>query len=121
MEAVSGEDLSGGEEDQMNNTALAVHLVSGIIGGNLGGSLAGSLKSDYNLGLVGNSIAGVVGGGLISAMVSFFPANLPTIMNSVNFTSIGLNALGGGMGGMMIAVLVGLIKSRIGETERSGS
>jgi hypothetical protein len=46
----------------------------------------------------------------------FFPANLPPIMNSVNFTSISLNALGGGMGGMVIAVVVGLIKSRIGET-----
>src|SRR5580700_11929405 len=100
----------------MNNTALAVHLVSGVIGGNLGGLLAGSLRSDYNLGPVGNSIAGVVGGGLISAFVSFFPANLPAVMNSVNFTSIGLNALGGGMGGILIAVIAGLIKSRTGET-----
>ena len=104
----------------MNDTALAVHLVSGVIGGNLGGSIAGSLKSDYNLGLVGNSIAGFVGGGLISAFVSFFPANLPTIMSSVNLTSIGLDALGGGIGGMVIAVVVGLIKSAIGETKRSG-
>jgi hypothetical protein len=100
----------------MNNTALAVQLVSGAIGGNLGGSLAGSIKSSYNMGHVGNSSAGAVGGGLIYAFVSFFPANLPPIMNGVNFTSITLNALGGGMGGMVIAVVVGLIKSRIGET-----
>jgi hypothetical protein len=100
----------------MNNTALAVQLVSGAIGGNLGGSLAGSIKSSYNMGHVGNSIAGAVGGGLIYAFVSFFPANLPPIMNSVNFTSITLNALGGGMGGLVIAVVVGLIKSRIGDT-----
>ena len=103
----------------MNNTALAVHLVSGVIGGNLGGSIAGSLKSDYNLGLVGNSIAGLVGGGLISAFVSFFPANLPTIMSGVNLTSISLNALGGGIGGIVMAVVVGLIKSAIGEAKRS--
>ena len=100
----------------MNNTALAVQLVSGAIGGNLGGSLAGSIKSSYSMGHVGNSIAGAVGGGLIYAFVSFFPANLPPIMNSVNFTSITLNALGGGMGGLVIAVVVGLIKSRIGDT-----
>jgi hypothetical protein len=100
----------------MNNTALAVHLVSGFIGGNLGGSLAGSLKSDYNLGLVGNSIAGVVGGGLISAFASFFPANLPTIMSSVNLTSISLNALAGGIGGIVIAVVAGLIKSGAADT-----
>jgi hypothetical protein len=104
----------------MNNTALAVHLVSGVIGGNLGGLLAGSLRSDYNLGPVGNSIAGVVGGGLISAFVSFFPANLPAVMSSVNLTSISLNALGGGFGGMVIAIVVGLIKSGIGETKPSG-
>jgi hypothetical protein len=104
----------------MNYTALAVQLVGGFIGGNLGGSLVGSIRSDYNLGLVGNSIAGVVGGGLIAAFVSFFPANLPAVMNSVNFTSIGLNALGGGMGGILIAVIAGLIKSRIGEAEHNG-
>ena len=104
----------------MNYTALAVQLVSGFIGGNLGGSLVGSIRSDYNLGLVGNSIAGVVGGGLIAAFVSFFPSNLPAVMNSVNFTSIGLNALGGGMGGILIAVIAGLIKSRIGEAEHNG-
>jgi len=104
----------------MNYTALAVQLVSGVIGGNLGGALAGSIKSDFNLGLVGNSIAGVAGGGLIAAFVSFFPANLPAVMNSVNFTSIGLNALGGGMGGILIAVIAGLIKSRTGETEHGG-
>jgi uncharacterized membrane protein YeaQ/YmgE (transglycosylase-associated protein family) len=104
----------------MNNTALAVHLVSGVIGGNLGGLLAGSLRSDYNLGPVGNSIAGVVGGGLISAFVSFFPANLPTSMSSVNLTSISLNALGGGLGGIVTTVVVGIIKSRIGGTKHSG-
>ena len=104
----------------MNNTALAVQLVSGFIGGNLGGTLAGSLRSDYNLGPVGNSIAGVVGGGLISAFCSFFPANLPTVMNGVNLISISLNALGGGMGGIVTTIVVGLIKSGIGETKRSG-
>jgi hypothetical protein len=77
-------------------------------------------KGDYNLGPAGNSIAGVVGGGLISAFFSFFPANLPAVMSSVNLTSISLNALGGGLGGMVIAIVVGLVKSGIGETKRSG-
>lgn len=41
-------------------------------------------------------------------------------MSSVNLTSISLNALGGGLGGMVIAIVVGLVKSGIGETKRSG-
>jgi hypothetical protein len=48
----------------MNITALTIQLVSGAIGGNVGGSLIGSLLSESNWGLVGNSIVGVIAGGL---------------------------------------------------------
>ena len=92
---------------------MVLNLVSGAIGGNLSGSLVGSINSKYNLGPVRNSIVGIVGGGLIYAFVSFFPANLPASMGSVNPTSIAYNILGGGMGGMVTAVAVGLIKSRM--------
>jgi hypothetical protein len=99
----------------MNIIALVINLVSGAIGGHLGGSLVGSINSKYNLGHVGNSIAGVVGGGLIYAFVIFFPANLPATMGSVNPTSIAYNVLGGGMCGIVTAVVVGLIKSKMAE------
>ena len=99
----------------MNIIALVLNLVSGAIGGNLGGSLVGSINSKYNLGPVRNSIVGIVGGGLIYAFASFFPANLPASMGSVNPTSIAINTLAGGMAGMVTAVVVGLIKSKMAE------
>jgi hypothetical protein len=83
------------------------------------GSLAGSSKSDHNLGLLGNSIAGVVGGGIIAAFVSFSP---PTSGSHEQCEfHLDRSKRFGRMGGLMIAVVTGLIKSRIGETEGSGT
>jgi hypothetical protein len=44
----------------MNITALIIQLVSGAVGGNI----AGAAMSKFNLGPIGNSIAGIVGGGV---------------------------------------------------------
>jgi uncharacterized membrane protein YeaQ/YmgE (transglycosylase-associated protein family) len=44
----------------MNIVSLIIQLVSGAAGGNI----AGSLLKKFDLGPVGNSIAGIVGGGL---------------------------------------------------------
>ena len=44
----------------MNLIALIIQLLSGAAGGNL----AGKLFKNINLGTVGNSIAGILGGGL---------------------------------------------------------
>jgi uncharacterized membrane protein YeaQ/YmgE (transglycosylase-associated protein family) len=41
-----------------------VNLIIQLVAGAAGGNLAGSLLKRYNLGTLGNSIAGIVGGGL---------------------------------------------------------
>ena len=43
----------------MDPTSLIVSLISGIIGGNV----AGAAMQDKNLGVLGNSITGLIGGG----------------------------------------------------------
>ena len=50
----------------MNIVALIIQLVSGAVGGNI----AGLLMSKFNLGPIGNSIAGIVGGGLGGQLLS---------------------------------------------------
>ena len=42
----------------MNLVALIIQLISGAVGGNV----AGNLLKQYDLGTLGNSIAGIVGG-----------------------------------------------------------
>ena len=44
----------------MNITSLLIELVSGAVGGNI----AGAALKKYDLGTAGNSIAGILGGGL---------------------------------------------------------
>ena len=42
---------------------LIIQLISGAVGGNL----AGAILKNLNLGSIGNSIAGIVGGGLVGS------------------------------------------------------
>jgi len=44
----------------MNLTALIIQLIAGALGGNAVGNVA----KDVNLGTLGNSIAGALGGGI---------------------------------------------------------
>ena len=62
----------------MDITSLIIEAVSGAVGGNV----AGAAMKEKNLGAVGNSIAGIVGGGLGGTI-------LQTLMGSA--------AAGGGM------------------------
>jgi hypothetical protein len=98
----------------MNITALTIQLVSGAIGGNVGGSLIGSLLSESNLGLVGNSIVGVIAGGLggqflIKMLISYGMAN----GGEMSFRVIVLSIFGGGIAGIVAVALAGIIKSKM--------
>ena len=42
---------------------LIIQLISGAVGGNI----AGAILKNLNLGPIGNSIAGIVGGGLVGS------------------------------------------------------
>ena len=44
----------------MNLVSLIIQIISGAVGGNV----AGGLLKQYDLGVLGNSIAGILGGGI---------------------------------------------------------
>jgi uncharacterized membrane protein YeaQ/YmgE (transglycosylase-associated protein family) len=79
-----------------------ISLITGAVGGNIGGAL---LKK-YSLGVLGNTLAGVVGGGLgksvIGAMMGGGAAAVPPGM--------GADIAGSGIGGIVLMVIIGLIK-----------
>ena len=83
---------------------LLIQLASGALGGNL----AGKLLRNHSLGTIGNSIAGILGGGLggwILEMIGFGEAkaamDLYTILGSI---------VGGAVGGGLIMALLGALK-----------
>ncbi|MFM0636250.1 hypothetical protein PQQ63_06045 [Paraburkholderia metrosideri] len=95
----------------MNLTSLIIQLISGAVGGNV----AGSLLSKFNLGPIGNSVAGILGGGLGGQLVSMLTgAAAPGAgTGGLDLSSILSNIGGGGIGGAVLMVVVGLIKAKM--------
>ena len=87
---------------------LLIQLVSGAAGGNI----AGALLKNISLGTLGNSIAGIIGGGLgakILGMLGILAAAKSG--GAMDIGSILGNVLGGGAGGGALMAIVGVIRS----------
>lgn len=80
-------------------------ILTSLIAGGVGGNIAGSLLKKLNLGPLGNTIAGVVGGALGG----------PAVTNMMGATDMatGLlgNIAGSGVGGAVVMILAGLVKN----------
>lgn len=81
---------------------LLIQLASGALGGNV----AGALLKNLSLGTVGNSLAGIVGGGLGSQLLPMLAG--PDILSSI----VGQVA-GGGVGGAILMAIVGVIRKAL--------
>ncbi|MNJ96740.1 hypothetical protein D3C87_144710 [compost metagenome] len=80
-------------------------ILTTLISGGVGGNIAGALLKKLNLGPMGNTIAGIVGGF----------AGGPALVGMVNpVTTSGMmfsNIAGSGIGGAVLMVVAGLIKN----------
>jgi len=76
---------------------LLISLVSGAVGGNL----AGFAMKNKSLGVLWNTVAGLVGGGLGGQLLG---------MLGLGGDSIGANVAGSGVGGAVIMLIVAVIK-----------
>jgi len=88
---------------------IIIQLVCGAVGGNA----AGALMKKLSLGTLGNSIVGILGGGLggqLLGMLGVAPAagtgDLGAILGSV---------VSGGVGGGVLMAIIGLIKKALGK------
>jgi uncharacterized membrane protein YeaQ/YmgE (transglycosylase-associated protein family) len=91
---------------------LIISLVSGAVGGNI----AGGALDEHSLGPLGNTIAGIVGGGLGGQLLSALGGTRgvsPNRSNSTGGFDLGRlvgQVAGGGVGGAIVMIIVGLIK-----------
>lgn len=89
----------------MDVTTLVVQLVSGAVGGNA----AGAVMKKFSLGTVGNSVVGILGGGLggqILAMLGMGGGG----DGAMDAGSIVSSIAGGGVGGAVLLAVIGAIK-----------
>jgi hypothetical protein len=102
----------------MNMLPLIIQLISGAVGGNI----AGALLKNFNLGPIGNSIAGLIGGGIggqLLGMLTSGGASTAAITaggSGLDLSTILSGVGGGGVGGAVVMVIVGLIKSKMGKS-----
>jgi hypothetical protein len=92
---------------------LIIQLISGAVGGNI----AGSAMKQYNLGTMGNSIAGVIGGGVGAQIIGALlggGTGAEAAAGGLDIGSIIGQIISGGAGGGILMVIVGLIKQAMG-------
>ncbi|MDX8552247.1 hypothetical protein MK851_01235 [Tenacibaculum sp. 1B UA] len=80
-----------------------ISLLSGAVGGNL----AGAVLKKYSLGTLWNSVVGILGGGLGAQLLG---------MLNIDISGIIGNIAGSGVGGAVLLVIVGIIKSTMAKS-----
>ncbi|MGQ0673071.1 MAG: hypothetical protein ACT4N2_09370 [Hyphomicrobium sp.] len=85
---------------------LLIQLLSGAAGGNV----AGALLKNLSLGTIGNSLAGIVGGGVGGQLLAVL---LPALAGTggTDIGSILGQVAGGGVGGGVMMAIVGLLRN----------
>ena len=93
----------------MNIISLIIEAISGAVGGNV----AGAAMKENSLGTMGNSIAGIVGGGLGGTLLQTVMGTAAAGGGSLDLTTILSNVAGGGVGGAILMAVVGIIKNKM--------
>ena len=94
---------------------LIISLISGAVGGNI----AGGVLDEHSLGPLGNSIAGIVGGGLGGPLLSALGltrgvgSDHRAPAGGFDLGSLVGQVAGGGVGGAILMIIVGLIKQAV--------
>lgn len=88
---------------------VIIQLVSGAVGGNA----AGALLKDKSLGTIGNSLAGILGGGLGGYLLNML--GVATGAGGMDIAGIIGSIAGGGVGGGVLMAIIGFIKSAMGK------
>lgn len=93
----------------MDILPLLIQLVSGAIGGNA----AGSALKNLSLGTLGNSLVGILGGGLGGTILQSL-LGMGGESAGMDIGSIVSNIAGGGVGGGVLLAIIGVIKKMLG-------
>lgn len=91
----------------MDLVTLLINLASGAVGGNLAGA---AVPADKNLGILGNTVAGLLGGGLGGYLAQALDLWGKVGANGVDVTSVLAQIGTGGISGAVLMVLIGFVK-----------
>jgi hypothetical protein len=89
-------------------------ILINLIGGALGGVGAGKSSPQFDLGIVGNIISGLVGGGVLGQVATLLMPAVMAAAQSGNLSIGGIlsQAIAGGAGGAILTAIIGAIKNK---------
>jgi uncharacterized membrane protein YeaQ/YmgE (transglycosylase-associated protein family) len=85
-------------------------ILMNLVAGAMGGNAVGKASPNFDLGTLGNTISGLVGGGVLGQIVTLL---LPSLVSGkLDVSTIVTQLVGGGAGGALLTAIVGAIKNR---------
>ena len=85
-----------------------------LIAGALGGVATGKSSPTFDLGTIGNIIAGLVGGGVLGQVVTLALPSVVAAVQSGNLSVSGVvsQLIAGGAGGAILTAIIGAVKNK---------
>ena len=108
MDTGDKHDWQSAEAEGVYMESSFVSWLISLITGAVGGNIAGALFKNLSLGSLGNTIAGVVGGGIGGQLLS-------AVLGSNSGSGVVGNIVGSGAGSIVIMAIVGFIKNAMGK------
>ncbi len=89
-------------------------ILINLVAGALGGVGAGKASPTFDLGMIGNIVSGLVGGGVLGQVVTLLLPSIVAAAQSGNLSvgNIVSQAVAGGAGGAILTAIIGAIKNR---------
>lgn len=91
---------------------MDINLIISLISGAVGGNVAGAALKDQSLGTLGNSLAGILGGGAGSMILQAL-GMLSASGGGLDLGAVLGNIASGGVGGGLVMIVIGLIKNAL--------
>lgn len=91
---------------------MDINLIISLISGAVGGNVAGAALKDQSLGTLGNSLAGILGGGAGSMILQAL-GMLSASGGGLDLGAVLGNLASGGVGGGLVMIVIGLIKNAL--------
>ncbi|WP_420861513.1 hypothetical protein [Algirhabdus cladophorae] len=94
---------------------MGPELIIGLLSGAAGGNIVGKLSEKLNLGLIGNSLAGIVGGGAGAAILGQLGVDPAALAGGAEAGGLDIGSIigsvaGGGVGGGALMAVIGVVK-----------
>ena len=89
-------------------------LLINLIAGALGGVGAGKSSPTFDLGMIGNIISGLIGGGVLGQIVNLLLPAITAAAQSGDLSVQGIisQVVAGGAGGAILTAIIGAIKNK---------